>query len=186
MADEGAWLRVVDQAIAWRNRLDVLVNNAGIGVIGTVEDTTLADWRRVQTVNLESVFIGTRLAIQQMKQAGGAIVNLSSIAGICGDPMFAAYNASKGGVRLFTKSAALHCAHQGYRIRINSVHPGMVDTPMLGPVVAQFSEALTAGVPMRRRAQPSEIASVIAFLASDDASYVTGAEWVVDGGFTAQ
>jgi NAD(P)-dependent dehydrogenase (short-subunit alcohol dehydrogenase family) len=186
--------RVFAQAVEHFGRLDVLVNNAGIAIIGSVEDTSLADWRRTQAVNLDGVFLGTRAAIAAMQPAGGAIINVSSIEGIIGEPLIAAYNASKGGVRIFTKSAALHCAERGYPIRINSIHPGYVATPMVSGAVGQMSAAagqafrqeILRRIPLGRLARAEEIAAGIAFLASDDASYMTGAELVVDGGYTAR
>ena len=167
---------------------------AGIAIVGNAEDTSLDDWRRTQSINLDGVFLGTRAAIGAMKAHGGAIVNVSSIEGIIGEPIVAAYNASKGGVRIFTKSAALHCAAQGYPIRINSIHPGFVATPMvagavefLGPQAGPaFQQEVLSRIPMKRLALPEEIAAGICFLASDDASYMTGSELVVDGGYTAR
>lgn len=194
VTSEESWLGVMAEATRWLGRLDVLVNNAGIAIVANVEDTSLADWRRTQAVNLDGVFLGTRAAIVAMKRAGGAIINVSSIEGIIGEPLVPAYNASKGGVRIFTKSAALHCAAQGYPIRINSIHPGYVETPMVSGAVGQMSAAageefqreILARIPLGRLAQSAEIAAGIAFLASGDASYMTGAELVVDGGYTAR
>lgn len=194
VADESAWARVLDRAIDWAGALDVLVNNAGIAIVGNAEDASLADWRRTQSINLDGVFLGTRAAIGAMKAHGGAIVNVSSIEGMIGEPIIAAYNASKGGVRIFTKSAALHCANHGYAIRINSIHPGFVATPMvagavefLGPQAGPaFQQEVLSRIPMKRLALPEEIAAGISFLASDDASYMTGAELVMDGGYTAR
>ena len=129
---EEDWSQAMAAILKQFGRLDIAVNNAGIAYTGTVESTSLTDWRRVQAVNLDGVFLGTRYAVEAMKpQGGGSIVNLSSIEGLVGDPTLAAYNASKGGVRLFTKSAALHCARSGYKIRVNSVHPGYIWTPMV-------------------------------------------------------
>ena len=191
---EAAWDRAMAEALAWRGRLDVLVNNAGIGVIASVEDENLEGWRRTQAINLEGVFLGTQRGIKAMKETGGSIVNVCSIEGNIGEPLLAAYNASKGGVRIFTKSAALHCADQGYPVRINSIHPGYVATPMVNCAMAQlpaaaaqaFAEELIRRIPLRRLAQPAEIAAAIAFLASADASYMTGSELIVDGGYTAR
>jgi NAD(P)-dependent dehydrogenase (short-subunit alcohol dehydrogenase family) len=194
VTSEESWRDAMAEALGWLGRLDVMVNNAGIAIIATVEDASLADWRRTQAVNLDGVFLGTQAAIAAMKQAGGAIVNVSSIEGIIGEPLIAAYNASKGGVRIFTKSAALHCAGQGYGIRINSIHPGYVETPMVSGAVGQmsaqagqaFQQEVLSRIPLGRLARPAEIAAAIAFLASDDAAYMTGAELVVDGGYTAR
>lgn len=173
--------------------LDVLVNNAGIALMGTVEDTTVDDWQRTLDVNLTGVFLGTRAAVRLMRERGGAIINVSSIEAMIGEPLVAAYNASKGGVRTFTKSAAVHCARQGYGIRVNSIHPGFTDTALVSGAVATLTPERAADfvgdvmrrIPMGRLALPEEIARPIVFLASDDASYMTGAELVVDGGHLA-
>ncbi|MCE2566138.1 glucose 1-dehydrogenase [Komagataeibacter sp. FNDCF1] len=174
-------------------RLDIAVNNAGIAYTGTVESTSLADWRRVQAVNLDGVFLGTRHAVEAMKpHGGGSIVNLSSIEGLVGDPTLAAYNASKGGVRLFTKSAALHCARSGYKIRVNSVHPGYIWTPMVQGLTAETPDQVAARQklidlhPLGHLGEPDDIAYGILFLASDESRFMTGSELVIDGGYTAQ
>src|SRR5690606_30969761 len=121
-SDEAHWKAAIQATLDAFGQLDVLVNNAGIGLPGSVEDTSLADWRKTQSVNLDGVFLGTKYGIEAMrKSGGGSIINLSSIEGLVGDPNLAAYNASKGGVRIFSKSAALHCARQKYGIRINTV-----------------------------------------------------------------
>jgi short-subunit dehydrogenase len=194
VTDEARWEQLVGDVCGRLGQLDVLVNNAGIVATGTAEDTTLAAWRSSQAVNLEAVFLGTRTAIRAMKSHGGSIINISSIEGIIGDPMTAAYNASKGGVRIFTKSAALHCAKNGYRIRVNSVHPGVIRTPMvenafaaLPPDLSESLKArLSAGIPLGAFGEPIDIANGVLFLASDESRYMTGTELVIDGGFTAQ
>jgi 3(or 17)beta-hydroxysteroid dehydrogenase len=170
----------------------VLVNNAGIGPMGDIESTTLELWRRVQAVNVEGVFLGCKHAVRVMKESGGgAIVNLSSIAGIVSGPSMAAYSASKGAVRLLTKSVALHCARKGYNIRCNSVHPSYTDTPMVASIVAghrdpdRFRSSLEGAAPLGRLGAPEDVADAILYLASDDARFVTGTELVVDGGLTA-
>jgi NAD(P)-dependent dehydrogenase (short-subunit alcohol dehydrogenase family) len=193
-SNEASWRTAMQALMTWRGKLDVLVNNAGIAAPGSVEDETLEGWRKTMAVNLDGVFLGTQQAIALMKQSGGSIINISSIEGIIGEPLIAAYNASKGGVRIFTKSAALHCMNQGYPIRINSVHPGFVDTMMVSSFMTQltpevalaFQTDLMTRIPIKRLAQASEIASTVAFLASEDASYMTGSELVVDGGYTAR
>lgn len=193
-SSEADWRRVVDDVLQRHGRLDVLVNNAGIGIMASVEQETLAGWRGTQAVNMEGVFLGTREAIRVMKDRGGSIINISSIEGIIGDPLMAAYNASKGGVRIFTKSAALHCAQEGYAIRVNSVHPGFIGTPLVANALgalppdqaAALQRDLLARIPLRRLGEPREIASGILFLASDESSYVTGSELVIDGGYTAR
>src|SRR5665811_143785 len=132
VADEAGWDHVMKVVIERFKKLDVLVNNAGVALAKDVEHTTLEEWRWLMSINLEGVFLGTKHAIQTMKANGsGSIVNLSSIEGLVGDPNLAAYNASKGGVRLLTKSAALYCARERTKIRVNSVHPGYIWTPMV-------------------------------------------------------
>lgn len=161
---------------------------------GSAEDVSLGDWHKVMSVNIDGVFLGTRKAISVMKSRGGAIVNLASISGNVGDSLLAAYNTSKGGVRMFTKSAVLHCADQGYNIRVNSVHSGHTMTRLVHDVIEGMSEGERNGfmekmsvmIPMNRPAEPVEIARPILFLASDDASYMTGSELIVDGGYTAR
>ena len=186
------WRRAADAVAERHGRLDVLVNSAGIAPTGSIEDVSLEDWRRTIAVNLDGTFLGCRHGVRVMKAGGGgAIVNLSSVSGIIGGHNLAAYNAAKGGVRLLTKSVALHCARKGYGIRCNSVHPGFVDTPMLQDLVRHSRNPeetrlkLAASVPLGRNAMPEEVAAMIAYLASDEAAFVTGAELVIDGGVTA-
>lgn len=193
VTDEAGWTDVIAQTLEKFGKLDVLVNNAGIGLTGSAEDTTLDQWRLVQAVNLDAVFLGTRAAIGPMKEnGGGSIINLASIEGIIGDPNLAAYNASKGGVRIFTKSAALHCAKTGTGIRVNSVHPGYIWTPMVEAVAGEGGDegagrkALESLHPIGRLGRPEEIGYGILFLASDESSFMTGSELVIDGGYTAQ
>lgn len=189
---ENDWERVIDNIIKRYQRLDVLVNNAGVIFPGSVEDAALEEWRTTMAVNVEGVFIGTRKAIKVMKNYGGAIINVASISGIVGDASLAAYNASKGGVTLLTKSSALHCAERGYNIRVNSIHPGHTLTKLVSDFIESipeeerggFVEKINSMIPMKRPADPMEIAKPILFLASDDASYMTGSELVVDGGYT--
>jgi NAD(P)-dependent dehydrogenase (short-subunit alcohol dehydrogenase family) len=194
VTDEARWAELVDAVLARHGRLDVLVNNAGIALTGSAEDATLADWQRTQRVNLDAVFLGTRQAIRAMKTTGGSIINISSIEGIIGEPLTAAYNASKGGVRIFTKSAALHCAAEGYGIRVNSVHPGFILTPMVENALAglppdqaaAFHARVLESIPVRAMGEPRDIANGVLFLASDESRYMTGAELVIDGGYTAR
>lgn len=191
---EARWAQVIDQAMTRFGRIDVLVNNAGIGIPGNVEEETLEGWRRTQCVNMEGVFLGTQAAIKAMKPHGGSIINVSSIEGIVGEPDAAAYNASKGGVRIFTKSAAIHCGRMGYNIRVNSLHPGFIETPLTTTnFVEQFGEAVAKAfiadkeskIPLGKMGQPIDMANGCLFLASDESRYMTGAELVMDGGFTA-
>ncbi len=192
VTDEALWNPLLADIVSSHGQLDVLVNNAGIALTTNVEDTTLADWRTTQEVNGESVFMGTRAAIAVMREHGGSIINISSIEGLVGEPNAAAYNYSKGGVRIFTKSAALHCAAAGYSIRINSVHPGFIATPMLEGIQTSLSkkqlknmmERVIGEIPMGTMGEPLDIANGCLFLASDESKYMTGSELVIDGGYT--
>ncbi len=195
VADETAWERVITQTLERFGRLDILVNNAGVGKGGPPEEQTLADWRWLMSINLDSVFLGTKHALLAMKRnapPGGSIINLSSIEGIVGDPNLGAYNASKGGVRLYTKSVALYAAKTGLNIRVNSVHPGYIWTPMVEHYLAEHGDvaegraALEALHPIGRIGEPNDIAYGVLYLASDESKFVTGAELVIDGGYTAQ
>jgi 3(or 17)beta-hydroxysteroid dehydrogenase len=193
VGSEDDWARVVQQTEKRFGRVDVLVNNAGLGISGTVEDTSLNEWRKTLRVNLDGVFLGTKYAIEAMKKHGsGSIINLSSIEGLIGDPTLAAYNASKGGVRIFTKSAALHCAKSGYGIRVNSIHPGYIWTPMVEQIlratgdVAAGRRALDALHPVGHIGEPDDIGWGVVFLASEESKFMTGSELVIDGGYTAQ
>lgn len=189
---EDEWTLAIAAVLARFGRLDIVVNNAGIAYSGTVESTSLQDWRRVQSINLDGVFLGTKAAVAAMKDHGGSIINLSSIEGLIGDPGLAAYNASKGGVRLFTKSAALHCARSGYRVRVNSVHPGYIWTPMVQGLTGDNANQIAARKrlealhPVGHLGEADDIAYGILYLASDESKFVTGSELVIDGGYTAQ
>jgi NAD(P)-dependent dehydrogenase (short-subunit alcohol dehydrogenase family) len=192
VTDEARWREIVDDALARFGKLDILVNNAGVALIGNIENATVQDWRRTQAVNSESVFLGCREAVRAMKNRGGSIVNVSSVAGIIGDAQSVAYCASKGAVRLTTKSVALYCARKGYGIRCNSVHPSFTSTQMVEGFIAsarnpdRVREGLAAAAPMGRMGRASEVAAAILYLASDESAFSTGAEIVVDGGLTAQ
>jgi NAD(P)-dependent dehydrogenase (short-subunit alcohol dehydrogenase family) len=192
VADEGQWQETIDAILRDHGRLDILVNNAGAGFLKTIEETSLADWRRLMAINLESVFLGTRQGIATMKEKGGVIVNVASIAANVAEPMFPAYNASKGGVSMLTKAAAVDCARKGWPIRINSLHPGYCGTKLVSDAVAAlgdgagaFAQSVVASIPLGRLAEPREIARPLLFLASDDAAYMIGSELVVDGGYIA-
>lgn len=193
VTSEEQWAATVRTVLDAFKQLDVLVNNAGIGIAGNVEETTLKDWHRLQSVNLDGVFLGVREAIKVMKNNnGGSIINLSSIEGIIGDPVLAAYNASKGGVRLLTKSAALYCAKAGYKIRVNSVHPGYIWTPMVASFLSSHGDVeegrarLASLHPVGHVGEPVDVAYGVLYLASDESKFVTGSELVIDGGYTAQ
>lgn len=197
VTDEAAWRRLLDDVLGREGRLDILVNNAGIsGGMGSIESTDVALWQKVQAVNSEGVFLGCQTAIEGMKKtgpnkpaAGGSIVNISSIAGLQAGNGAIAYSASKGAVRLLTKSVALYCAEKKYAIRCNSVHPGGVDTPIFDNLWQMVGREpgkafLDARHPIGHMAEPRELAEVILFLASGRSSFVTGAEFVADGGMT--
>jgi len=200
---EEDWKTVTERVCEELGGLDVLVNNAGVESIRLISDLTLEEWHRVCHVNLDGVFLGTKYGIWAMTEGsrsrpkGGSIVNLSSVAGIIGAAGQSAYNMTKGGVRLFTKSAALECARLQLGVRVNSVHPGVIETPMVdeawqawtavgyGETEAETREVVLGLHPIGRLGRPADIAKAILYLASEDSSFVTGAELVVDGGFTA-
>ncbi len=183
------WDAVFAAVEAVHGRLDILVNNAGIAILKMVELLDDADWLRQNDVNLNSVFYGTKRALTLMRTAGGggSIINMSSVGGIVGVPGCSAYAAAKGGVRIFSKAVALECAKD--KIRVNTVHPGMIMTNMqigaLRDNPEQY-EILSRAIPMGDFGEPSDVANMNLFLASDEARYVTGAEFVVDGGLIAQ
>ncbi len=192
VTDEASWERSLAASAARLGGLDILVNNAGVGVLGDVETTTLEAWRFVHRVNLDGVFLGCKHGIRHLAAAGGgAIVNMSSVAGLIGVHDMAAYCSSKGGVRLLTKSVALHCARRKNGVRCNSIHPVYVATPMVEAMIAaardpdRMRRALDAMVPLGRIGAPEEVAQMAVYLASDEARLVTGAEFVIDGGLTA-
>ena len=192
VTSEREWIAVTDATLRDFGKLDIVVNSAGVALLRDFEATTLDEWRQLMAVNLDGTFLGCKHAVRAMKdRGGGSIVNMSSAAGIIGSSHLAAYSASKGGVRLLTKSVALHCARKGYNIRCNSVHPSFADTPMLQGMVdaarnpEKLASSFAAAAPLGRIAQPIEIARTILFLASDESSFTTGAEFVVDGGLTA-
>lgn len=194
VADETDWTTVIDSTIATYGRLDILVNNAGIQVSQGLEDISLADWRRMFSINADGTFLGTRLAIGAMKvTGGGSIINVSSTFAMVADGLNAHYCASKAASRHFTKAAALYCADRRYGIRVNSVHPGVILTPMLEREIHDVARArkLASTESVEREwealtplgiGDPSDIAGAILYLASDESKYVTGSELVVDGG----
>ena len=187
VSDEADWERVVDKAVAEFGGLHILVNNAGIGTMPDVETETREGWDRLIAINQTGTWLGMKAVAPRMRAAGGgSIVNLSSIFGAVGGfGGSIAYHASKGAVRLMTKNAAIRYAKEG--IRVNSVHPGFIDTPMIEQVKGTpVEQQILANTPMGRLGSPREIGAVIAFLASDAASYMTGSEVYVDGGWTAQ
>ena len=201
---EEDWVAAIAAVTGRFGQLDILVNNAGIFLGKSLEEASLADWHRLCAVNLTGVFLGTKLALPALREAaqrsphGSAIVNLSSVAGIVGSSGDPLYSLAKGGVTLFTKSTALEFARKGYRIRVNSIHPGTTETDMGDQVLTMRArnlgtndleparqQALTR-IPIGRMGTVTDIAKGIVFLASDDAGFMTGAGLVVDGGITAQ
>jgi 3(or 17)beta-hydroxysteroid dehydrogenase len=191
---EASWIAAIAAVEQAFGKLNILVNNAGVGSpMGTVEAQTLEGWRQVMAVNSDGVFLGVKHGVGALRRAGeaGSIVNLSSHVGIVGLASSAAYVASKGAVRLLTKSAALHCAQERLPIRVNSVHPGYTVTPMAVSTMAQSADyqarrrAVEATIPLGHMGEPEDIAHGILYLASDESRYVTGTELIIDGGLTA-
>lgn len=192
VTSEAGWERAVAEAESRHGRLDGLVNNAGIVHLGSIEDTSPAEWRAVMGVNADGTFLGCRAAWPLLKRSRAAsIVNLSSVSGLVGGANLAAYNASKGAVRLLTKSVALHGARHDPPIRCNSVHPAFVEGAMAERIAgaardpARAREKMAASIPLRRLARPGEVAASIVHLLSPAAGFVTGSELVIDGGLTA-
>ena len=182
-----SWQQVIAAAVAAYGKLDVLVNNAGISGRAAVGETDVETWERVMEINGKGVFLGTKLAIPELRKAGGgSIINISSIYGIVGSETSAAYHASKGAVRIFTKAAAIQYAAEG--IRVNSVHPGFVDSPMTAAnhALPEVHNLRISRTPLGRMGTPEDIAAGILYLASDESAFVTGSELVIDGGMTAQ
>jgi NAD(P)-dependent dehydrogenase (short-subunit alcohol dehydrogenase family) len=196
VADEAAWPGAIAHIGKEFGRLDILVANAGIAIFCPILDMSLAEWRRQNAVNIDGVFLSAKHAIPLMRRSGGgSIIMMSSIAGLRGAGNLAGYSASKGAVRLFAKSLALECAGAGDNIRVNSVHPGIILTPIWRKATEQQGvgqnipldphEIGRTGVPLGAAAEPQEIANGVLFLASDAARHMTGSELVIDGGMTA-
>lgn len=192
VTSEADWSRVVDETVALHGRLDILMNNAGVmgtGAAQDIENMSLDEWKFVQEINSDGVFLGCRAVIQAMKDSGGgSIINISSTAGFRATPGIAAYGASKGAVRQLTKSVAAYCGRKGYNIRCNSIHPGMVRTP-LGEAVLKYYGDLeesaakrTESVPLGRLGEVEDVAYAALYLASDESRYINSNELVVDGG----
>lgn len=193
VADPQAWEAAVDMAREQLGGLNVLVNNAGIGVGGNIERCTFEDWQRCFSVNVDSIFHGCQKALPLMREyAPGSIINISSIAGLIASDTMPAYNASKAAVWMLTKSIALHCAKNNMDIRCNSVHPTFVDTPILDGTArhhnidkAVLLEKLARQVPLGKVGEPDDIANAVLYLASDESKFMTGAELKLDGGISA-
>jgi len=190
---EEDWISVLRETVKRFQSLDILVNSAGMVLIADVEQISLEDWRQVHAVNLDGTFLGCKHGVRVMKEFGaGSIINLSSVSGLIGGFNLAAYNSSKGAVRMLSKSVALHCARSGYGIRCNSIHPTFIETPMLesmiqdAPDPEKARQTLIRQVPLRRIGTTDDVAKMIVYLASDESTFVTGTEMVIDGGVVAQ
>ncbi|MEE4298034.1 MAG: SDR family oxidoreductase [Pseudomonadales bacterium] len=188
VSDEASWPALVEQVTAEHGRLDVLVNNAGIAPIGTVESTDTATWRRTLAIHLDATYFGCHYALNAMKASGGgSIVNMSSTAALVGIPAYFAYSAAKGGIRALTKSVAIHCRAEQNGIRCNSVHPGSISTPMVHGAFRDLMGVDVSGEETRLKygiGEPVDVAYMVLYLASDESKHVTGAEMVVDNGDT--
>lgn len=188
VADEAQWQAVLGEIESRFGRLDVLVNNAGVVLNADVEDTTLDQFRWVNAIMTDGVFLGMKYAIPLMnKGSGGSIINMSSTGALLGYPIFFAYSAAKGAVRSMTKSVAVMCQEKGYKIRCNSVHPGAIETPMVQTAegrIGQPKEIPDGVLPPGTPGHPKDIAAMVLFLASDESRFINGAELVVDNGVT--
>ena len=190
---EEDWISALRETVKRFQSLDILVNSAGMVLIADVEQISLKDWRQVHAVNLDGTFLGCKHGVRVMKEFGaGSIINLSSVSGLIGGFNLAAYNSSKGAVRMLSKSVALHCARSGYGIRCNSIHPTFIETPMLDSMIQdapdpeKARQTLIRQVPLRRIGTTDDVAKMIVYLASDESTFVTGTEMVIDGGVVAQ
>jgi NAD(P)-dependent dehydrogenase (short-subunit alcohol dehydrogenase family) len=191
VTDETAWTMALDTVVAAFGGLHVLVNCAGTAINGTVEETSLEDWRALHALDLDSVFLGCKHAIRHIAASGGgSIVNISSISGIIAGHNLAAYNSAKAGVRHLSKSVALHCAREANGVRCNSVHPAFVDTPILDEILKRGTreeglERLARQIPLGIVGEPDDVAHAVVYLASDETRFMTGSELVIDGGVSA-
>ena len=196
VSKEDDWKRVITEVIKKYGKLNIIVNNAGISVVKNVEETSLADWNAVMDINSTGVFLGTKYGIETMKGSGepGSIVNISSVEVHINEPFFFAYNAAKGAVRNITKTAAIHCCEAGYNIRVNTVYPGYIYTPMFDGEARDYgltSEQYLAQIvekycPIGHIGEPIDIAYAVLYLASDESKFVTGADFIIDGGISAK
>lgn len=191
VTQEAQWIFALEEADAAMGGISVLVNNAGISRGGDIESLSLEDWKLVMSVNVDSVFLGTKHALKYLRQnQPGSIINISSIAGLIAAHNSPSYNASKAAVWLLSKGIALHCAKQGLDVRSNSIHPTFVDTPILDPLRQRFGKdeaeaKLARQVPLGRIGEPDDIANAVLYLASDESRFMTGAELKLDGGISA-
>ena len=191
VANEESWINAINKAENHFGKINILVNSAGISLGADIVSTDFEIWKKVHQVNLDSVFLGCKYAVPIMSKSGqGSIINLSSISGIVAGWNTAAYNSSKAGVRLLSKSVALYCAKKGYDVRCNSVHPAFVDTPILDPLKQAFGEEnavakLSRQIPMNKIGDTDDVSFAILYLASDESKFMTGTEIVLDGGLSA-
>lgn len=191
VTDANRWKSVLNEVREAFAGLNILVNNAGIGSVASIEDESIEQWRRVHAINLDSVFLGCKLALPLMaKSGGGSIVNVSSISGVIASHNLAAYNSSKAAVRHLSKSVALHCARRRNNVRCNSIHPAFIDTPMLDGMAGDHDreealQKLGRQVPLGHVGEPNDVAFAVLYLASDEARFVTGTEIRIDGGISA-
>lgn len=187
------WASALAEANEFLGGISVLINNAGIGTAGTIETETYENWRRTHEIDLDSIFIGTQLAMPFLRASQPAsIINISSVAGMIADGMMLSYNSAKAAVWMMSKSIALHCAKSGYDIRCNSVHPVFTKTPIIDPLVAMGGggedgqKKLARQIPLKRLGEPEDVGYCVLYLASDESRFVTAAEFKIDGGITAQ
>jgi 3(or 17)beta-hydroxysteroid dehydrogenase len=191
VAQEDGWKKVIETTLRDFGRLDVLVNCAGVFLASSIEDTTLEEWRWLMSINLDGVFLGTKYAAMAMKKTGGgSIINMSSVGGMLGTVDSLAYNTSKGGVRILSRAAAIEFSKAGhdYNIRVNSVHPGLIETAMIAPMIndPEIGKSMLKWQPVGHYGEPLDVAYGVLYLASDESKFITGAELVIDGGWTAQ
>ena len=187
VSSESDWQALIATAQKNYGQIDVLVNNAGIAIFASIENTTLEQWDKINRINSTSVFLGCKYGIEAMKANGGSIINMSSIAALVGVPLYAAYSATKGAVRSLTKSVALHCQQKNYPVRCNSIHPGGINTPMGTKAIedadAEDLELIAGGA--GSMGEPEDVGYMVLYLASDESKHVNGAEMVVDNAMTA-
>lgn len=195
VTSENQWISVIDAAVSAMGGLSVLVNNAGIGgPLSFVEQDTVENWQRQYEINLRSIMLGTKHAMAHLRAAAPAsIVNISSVAGLAAAPGMGAYNATKAGVWMYSKTIALEAAKMDWNVRCNSVHPVFIKTPILDPFIAMAGgdedkahERLARGIPLKRIGEPDDVAYAVLYLASDESKFITGTEFVIDGGMLAQ
>ncbi len=187
------WKAALEAASAFMGGVDTLINNAGVGSFGSIETETQENWRRTQSIDVDSIFTGTQLAMPYLKASQpGSIINISSVAGLIADGNMIAYNAAKAAVWMMTKSIGLHCARAGYDIRCNSVHPVFTRTPIIDPLIEMGGggddgeKRLVQQIPWRRLAEPEDVGYCILYLASDESRFINASEFKIDGGITAQ